>query len=131
MKKSGALVLLIAVLGIAASASAEPDFARLSNDDLLSSDYTNDQPSLSVADTMLAIDRGVLTCQTDDVTGSHIYKRTVCDLVDGPPPVGTHYKFQLFQEGLYPMLCELRRGCRVHFSARFNSHLPTVSERTN
>ena len=100
------LLLPLAVLGITAAA-ADPARERLTNQELL----FNDQPILTADETAQAVDRGLLNCQTDELTGSHIDKMTVCELAQVPLPTGSRYRFILTQEGLHPMFCSSTAGC--------------------
>lgn len=128
MKKSTFLFLPIVLFGIVANAGAEPDYSRLSNDNLLSSD----KPILSVADAQQAIDHNVLSCQTDNTVGSRIDKLTVCELVKTPAPTGSRYKFVLSSDGLYSMFCVASAGCTVPPSVASNlSSLQRLHPRTN
>lgn len=128
MKKSTFLFLPIVVFGIVAHAGAEPDYSRLSNESLLSSD----KPILSAADAQQAIDHNVINCQTDNTVGSRIDKMTVCELVKTPAPSGSRYKFVLSSDGLYPMFCAASAGCTIPPSVASNlSSLQHLYPRTN
>jgi hypothetical protein len=103
-------LLFVPLLVCAAAASASsPDLSRLSNDDLLSSD----KPILTVAETQKAVEEGTLNCQTDDVVGTRIDKRTVCDLAQLPYPTGSRYRFILTDDGLIPTFCSTSGGCTL------------------
>ncbi|WP_029922690.1 hypothetical protein [Nevskia soli] len=128
MNKSISLFLPIALFGIVLNAGAAPDYSRLTDEDLLSSD----KPILSVADAQQAIDHNVLSCQTDNTVGSRIDKLTVCELVKTPAPTGSRYKFVLTSDGLYPMFCVASAGCTVPPSVASNlSSLQRLQPRTN
>jgi hypothetical protein len=101
------LILSLLAFGAAASPAANPDLARLSDEELLSSD----KPILSVAETQKAMADGALNCQTDDVVGSHIDKMTVCELAQVPYPTGARYRFILTDDGLLPTFCAPDAGC--------------------
>ena len=109
MMKAMFLLLPAVLLGLAASAGADPDYTRLSNEELLS----NDKPVLSAAEAQEAVKQGVINCQSDNLVGSHIDKLTVCELAKGPYPTGSHYKFILTREGLVPTFCAAGAGCSL------------------
>lgn len=109
MKKSMFLFLPVALLGIAASAAADTDYSKLSDEDQLS----NDRPILSVAEAQQAVEHGVINCQTDNLVGSRIDKLTVCELAKTPLPTGSRYRFILTKDGLHPTFCSPGAGCML------------------